>query len=158
MEATPPAGAAEQSNDTLHRVRQRRAELRVAEEQLASAAASPSPGRLDLWWARVNHAAAELAARFHEHVHDTESEGGLFAEIEAEAPRLSRDVDRLRAEHASIATSLRTLTDRRQPVTDTDVSTAREQILDLLSELARHRFAGSDLLYQAYQVDIGEGG
>jgi hypothetical protein len=137
------------------RIRERRAELRTAEEQLASAAATPSSARLDLWWAKVSHATSTLAARFHEHVDDTEQPGGLFDEINMAAPRLSSDVERLRADHQDIAAALRALTEGQPPHTTDDVVGRREQILEVLSQLARHRFSGSDLLYEAYQVDIG---
>jgi hypothetical protein len=127
----------------------------VAEERLASAAAVPAPGRLDLWWVGVANAIEALTVMFAEHVHDTEGLDGLFAEVGAAAPRLTNEIDRLRAEHRDIDRRLEELATVGRPSTDEDVRSAREHILDVLSLLARHRFAGSDLLYRAYHVDIG---
>jgi hypothetical protein len=152
MAPDPNVAAVDQ---VVERVRARREQLRQAEEQLASAAAAPYPGRLDLWWARVAHAADELVGRFTHHLDETEGEGGLFADVEAVAPRLSSEVDRLRAEHQDIGEVLDELARHPTPATPEEVSAARELILEVLARLARHRFAGSDLLYEAYQVDLG---
>ncbi|SRR5690606_679529 len=154
MDVTPHV-VSQVAPEAIERIRRRRAELRNAEDHLASAAATPSSARLDLWWAKVSHATAELAARFHEHVDDTEREGGLYEEIAAAAPRLSAHLDRLRREHEVIAQAIRILRDGAAPVDPVQVTARREQILEVLSLLARHRFNGSDLLYEAYQVDIG---
>ena len=88
--ATDPTEAALDHRTTAH-VRARRERLRQAEDRLASAAAAPFPGRLDLWWAGVADAARELTALFADHVHETEGDHGLFREIEAVAPRLAND-------------------------------------------------------------------
>jgi hypothetical protein len=151
--ATDPTAALDRR--TAAQVKARRERLRQAEDRLASAAASPFPGRLDLWWAGVADAARELSALFADHVHETEGEHGLFREIEAVAPRLANDVAKLEADHRVIDEALASLTGMTEPGTSAGVAAARESILDVLSRLARHRFEGSDLLYQAYQVDIG---
>jgi hypothetical protein len=140
MDVTPHV-VSQVAPEAIERIRRRRAELRNAEDHL--------------WWAKVSHATAELAARFHEHVDDTEREGGLYEEIAAAAPRLSAHLDRLRREHEVIAQAIRILRDGAAPVDPVQVTARREQILEVLSLLARHRFNGSDLLYEAYQVDIG---
>lgn len=149
---TPPVSLDRQS---AAQVRARRERLRAAEERLASAASVPSPGRLDLWWVGVANAVEALTVMFAEHVHDTEGRDGLFAEVSAAAPRLENEVDRLRSEHRRIDHQLDELAKIGRPSTDEDVRSIREQILDVLSLLAGHRFAGSDLLYRAYHVDIG---
>lgn len=150
--STPTASL---DDEAAAQVRARRERLHLAEESLASAAAAPFPGRLDLWWAGVTNAARELAEMFEHHVGETEGDDGLFTEIEAVAPRLSNDITMLRAEHREIEDALVALTSSTAPESPEGVATAREAILQVLSRLARHRFAGSDLLYQAYHVDIG---
>lgn len=155
MSEPSPTPTASLDAQTAAQVRARRERLHLAEESLASAAAAPFPGRLDLWWAGVTSAARELAAMFEHHVGETEGDDGLFTEIEHVAPRLTNDITKLRAEHREIEDALVALTRSATPESPEDVATAREAILDVLSRLARHRFAGADLLYQAYQVDIG---
>jgi hypothetical protein len=54
-----------------------------------------------------------------------------------------------------IAGAVRALTRGGAPTSPAEIATRREQILEVLSLLARHRFNGADLLYEAYQVDIG---
>ncbi len=140
---------------TAEVVRVRREQLRVAEERLTSAAGAPSPGRLDLWWPGVHHAIGRLTDAFAHHVEGTEGPDGLLEEISSAAPHLSNEVDHLRADHRQIADALAALARRTAPRTDDEVDSVRSATLEILSALARHRFAGSDLLWRAYQVDIG---
>jgi hypothetical protein len=72
------------------------------------------------------------------------------------APRLSNAVDHLVAEHAVIAALIADLLARSSnPVPDEDVDAVRELATGLLGRLARHRQRGADLVYEAYETDIG---
>lgn len=140
---------------TTEVVRVHRERLRAAEERLTSAAGAPSPGRLDLWWPAVRHAIDQVIEAFDRHVESTEGAGGLLAEIAEAAPHLSNEIDHLRADHRHITEALSALRGRPAPRTETEVEPVRSAILEVLSALARHRFSGSDLLWRAYQIDIG---
>ena len=43
------------------------------------------------------------------------------------------------------------------PVTNDDVADLRERGTDLLARLSRHRQRGADLIFEAYDTDIGGG-
>ncbi|MEU8310917.1 MULTISPECIES: hypothetical protein [unclassified Micromonospora] len=91
---------------------------------------------------------------FAEHVRVTEEPGGHYADLVRAAPRLDRGVRLLVAEHAAISGALAAL---QHAVRLPGVSAAevRARTRDLLRALDRHRRHGADLLWEAYQADLG---
>ncbi len=139
--------------DTLRRLR---AELHGSIAAVEQALAAPAPGRVAAWAERVDVALLELSADFREHVVMTEAADGLHGDVLATAPRLSNAVARLVAEHAVITDLVGSLITRvSHPVPDDDVDAIRDLGTALLGRLARHRQRGADLIYEAYEVDLG---
>jgi hypothetical protein len=142
----------------LEAVRARRAELRESMGHLEYALAAPAVGRAVIWGERVHTAMVELADDFAEHVEVTEGPDGLHQAILTGDLRLANAVNALAVEHTEIAaqiTALVAATDA--PVTESDVDTTLEQATGLLARLVRHRQRGADLIYEAYDTDIGGG-
>jgi hypothetical protein len=139
----------------LEALRRRRAELRESMSALERALAAPAPGRLDAWAERVQVALVELSADFHEHIDITEGPRGLYRGLLTTAPRLSNAVARLTQEHAQIRELVDDLLARASGPDGNDVDLVRELGMTLLGQLVRHRQRGSDLIYDAYEVDIG---
>ena len=140
----------------LASLRRIRAELRGAMSALEQALAAPTPGRPAAWVQRVDAALTELSADFAEHVAETEGAGGTHEAALATAPRLSNSVRRLVADHAGITGLIGDLLVRVcSPVAAGEVDAVRDLGTALLSRLARHRQLGADLIYEAYQVDLG---
>jgi len=140
----------------LERVRAQRAEL--GESMAALDAALDLPVGLGTTWrGRVRAALTELAHDLRDHVELTEAPGGLYDDILAKAPRLSRKVDEQKAEHAALLVEVeRLLQERDDGMPDAEaVAAHREAATKMVGMLIRHRQRGSDLTYQAYQVDIG---
>ena len=149
----PVVGAGDQELDALRRLR---AELRESTAALEQALAAPTPGRHAAWAERVEVALVELSADFDEHVAVTEGPTGTHDAVVAASPRLSNSVHRLVSEHAVIRDLVADLLVRvRPPVTAGEVDAIRDLGTALLGRLARHRQRGADLIYQAYQVDLG---
>lgn len=142
----------------LQKLRMRRAELRESMSALEYALAAPSMSRTR-WAERVHVALVELSADFRTHVDLTEGPDGLYRELHTKAPRLSGPVARLAVEHVAITVQVEDLLARldTSPV-DHDMSRVRAQGTMLLGALVQHRQRGSDLVYEAYQVDIGGDG
>lgn len=141
---------------SLASLRRRRAELRGAMNALERALAAPVADDPDHWADNVHAALGELASDFREHVEITEGDDGLYAELREIAPRLSDAVARLTEEHAEIQRlidDVRQLDDEKEPGRNLD--RVRERGTALLMRLVRHRQRGSDLVYDAYEVDIG---
>jgi hypothetical protein len=152
----------EPSTDTrttyLDRVRRRRAELREAIGALESALAAPASGRAVVWGERVHDALTEIAEDFREHIELTEGPDGLHQAILAGDLRLANAVAALTDEHVRIDADIVALVaDTEPPVTPPDVADVRERSTKLLGQLIRHRQRGADLIYEAYETDIGGG-
>ena len=152
MESTPST-----TLEDLEGIRRRRAELRDSMSALESALAAPAPGRLTRWTERVRAALMELSADFREHVTIAEAPDGINARALRSAPRLVKAVDRLNAEHAELIARMEQLLDALAAPSATTAEDVRDDLTRLLGRLVRHRQRGSDLLYEAWAVDIGGG-
>jgi hypothetical protein len=139
-------------------------EVRLRREALlrgvaALEAALAAPGSDARWPEGVGNALSTLRATFEEHVAATEAPDGIFDQVRDRAPRLSNQIDRLLHDHVTIAADTDRLIDRvdHAPTERTADETAaiREQALELLAAIMRHRHVGADLLYEAYDVDVG---
>jgi len=142
--------------DQLGSVRLRRAELREALDATERALAAPAVDRAVIWGEAVHDALAVLADDFAAHIEVTERPGGLHQTILTADVRLANAVAALTAEHGSIAEELAgLLADAAPPVTPPDVAQLRERGTRMLGHLIRHRQRGADLIYEAFETDIG---
>ncbi len=100
------------------------------------------------------------ANRIDEHIEQTEASDGILQQVMTESPRLCRKTDRLREDHEVLEKGVHALRTSLAEIEDADVAergiAIRGQAMEFLGELALHRQRGADLLYEAYQVDIGE--
>jgi len=142
-------------SDSLDRARERRASLRSAMGSVESMLAAPTPSREGLWRKELGEALVTLQDALGWHIAATEGPDGLLEEIMAAEPRLAHKVNRARTDHER----LRTEVERAIVATEaaTGVDALREQVVSLLGNLVRHRQLGSDLVYEAYNVDIEAG-
>ena len=141
----------------LGEIRQRREALVGAAAAFEAALAAPAS---DLRWTEgLGNALATLRATIDEHVTATEAPGGTIDQLRDRAPRLSNQIDRLVDQHSAITTDAEGLLERLEHApterTAEDTDTIREQALELLGAILRHRQLGADLLYEAYDVDLG---
>lgn len=140
----------------LSAVRMRRAELRETLSVLEHTLAAPASGREVVWGEAVHDALLTVVGDFGAHVEVTEGPGGLHHTILSADLRLANAVQSLAEEHGPIAEEIATLVaDSEPPVTPADVDGLRERGVRLLAQLLRHRQRGADLVYEAFQTDIG---
>lgn len=121
-------------------------------EAAVSAAVAGDPGR---WCAGLRRALDRLAFTLADHVEATEAPDGLLAEIDHVSPWLHARVERLRREHVQLVQDTATLVARCHQASAPEE--LREDVVRLLGELVRHRHAGADLLYDAYELDLSAG-
>jgi hypothetical protein len=136
--------------------RTRRAELLAAINALESALAAPAGD--PVWSARLQARTDQLAGAFDDHVQATEGPDGIYADILRTAPRLRFGVDRLATEHDDIRvaiSALGKLIDDLTGAAPDDVGRIRDEGVNLLARLVRHRQRGADLVFEAYAQDIG---
>ncbi|MEU8260348.1 hypothetical protein AB0C02_06965 [Micromonospora sp. NPDC048999] len=115
---------------------------------LATSTGEPS------WRERLIRHLGPVRQGFAEQVRVTEGPAGLYAALLHEAPRLDRGVRLLTGEHAAIAAAIVAL-QRAAALPGVSAEELRERVGRLLSALDRHRQHGADLLWEAYQADLG---
>lgn len=143
---------------TLEEVVRRRADLYQAILALERAAARPAVAREDEWVRGVIEALREVEREIADHVEITERQDGLYDEIVDAAPRLSHNVQLLRAEHPEMVEAtlaLRTRLETEPAENAEQVAEARDGIQHVLGRLVKHRQRGADLLWEAYSLDTG---
>lgn len=137
-------------SEALGAARERRVELKQAMSDLELAAAGAAGDAA--WTDGLRSALEEVGNSLVAHVEEVEADDGLLADLIADAPRLAPRVQRLRDEHPQLAEQLERC---RALLEDPDPHEIRRAVLDLLVAFVHHRHAGADLVYEAYNVDIG---
>ncbi|MGW4499567.1 hypothetical protein ACWENR_13280 [Micromonospora sp. NPDC004336] len=123
-------------------------DLRALTRALAAPPAGPS------WRELVLLRLGPVRQGFAEHVRLTEGPAGLYAELLGHAPRLERGVRRLAGEHAALAAAMAAL-HRAAALPEASADDLVERAGRLARALAGHRQRGADLLWQAYETDLG---
>jgi hypothetical protein len=143
----------------LDAARLRRKTLHDTIVHLEEAISSPAAGRIDGWTAAVLKEVVEVREAFDQHIVVTEREEGLYDEILERAPRLAGNVRRLREEHPEISEHIgRTVARLEQEQVGDEawsLDVARDDLQRLIGQISRHRQRGADLVWEAYNVDIG---
>ena len=137
--------------------RRHRAELRESISALEQTLAAPASKGSDAWCERVHAALVELSADLREHVDITVGTDGLYSGVVASTPRLSHTVARLSQEQAQTVRFLEFFLNclDRPGVEGIAPERVRQLGTVLLGRLIRLRQRGADLIYEAYETDIG---
>ena len=148
----------DQMSPTLAETARRRADLHNALVAVENAISSPAVGREADWAKDVLRQLEELARAIDEHVEITERPEGLYDEISTKAPHLATKIDRLREEHPVLRDRTQQLLTRLRTTAigpAWPLDEARDDLQRLLGQIVRHRQLGSDLVWEAYNLDIG---
>lgn len=144
----------------LDAVRTRREALYEAVVGLEDALATPVGDGVK-WRLRVAMAIDHATIRIEEHAKQTEAKDGFLDRVVSEVPRLQRRVNQLKVDHERLEKEVDALRLAVSLVDDPRIPdeavNIRNQAIELLGQMTRHRQRGADLIYEAYQVDIGEG-
>jgi hypothetical protein len=145
-------------SSNLRAVQRTRADLHQALVDVEEAISGPAVGREEQWTADVLKQLNALRTTIDEHIDASERVGGLYDEITARAPRLAAHIGRLQAEHPTMrdgATELIAKLEGTPVGTGWPLDEARDEMQRLLGLIVRHRQHGADLVWEAYNVDIG---
>jgi hypothetical protein len=149
----------EELSQALDEARQRRKTLHDSIVHLEEAISSPAAGRIPAWTASVLKEMTEVRDAFSQHVIVTEKPDGLYDEILERAPRLEANVRRLREEHPEIVKGIEETMTRLEHVDigleAWPLEKARDDLQRFIGSVIRHRQRGADLVWEAYNVDIG---
>lgn len=150
--------------DALGEARERRAGLRSALGDVERSLASPAAGRPDAWMKSLRSDLQRLSDALDLHITSSEARGGLLDDILESEPRLAHKVERARKEHEELRYRMDRVLDAvsdekdaAKPGDATTIKAAREQVVEVLAGIVRHRHLGADLVYEAYSVDIEAG-
>ena len=143
----------------LSEARRRRATLHDSLVHLEIAISSPATARIPEWTALVTKEVIGVRDAFDQHVMVTEKPGGLYEEIITRAPRLDGTVRRLKDEHPEITEKVAQMVERLEKATiggpEWPLDDARDDLQRFIGTVIRHRQKGADLVWEAYNVDIG---
>jgi hypothetical protein len=146
------------ADDALDRSREHRRGVRQACVDLEESLARPAGPDVDQWSSEVTARCHQLGEAFRHHVDESEGPQGLLREIVETAPRLANAVQRVKDEHKSLLAEIARREENIGATVDRGhIDEVRRSTLQLLQDLAAHRQRGSDLIYEAYSVDV-EGG
>lgn len=142
---------------SLEVARERRHDLREVLGELENALAAPAAADPLVWIANTEKALLSLRDEFDVHIDVTEGPGGLYEECIEAAPRVAAQIGLLTREHRRLAAGI-DLGIEAIKSGDADlarIDALRDQLLELMRLLSRHRQRGADLVWDAYNVDIG---
>ena len=140
-------------NSTVKAAGEKRRALNETMAELESAVAAASGA---YWWReRVEDALANLGDALEAHIKEVEAPDGLLHQIIDEAPRLSGAAEQMKSDHRALQDAVASLWNTVSgPADSTGITEIRRKVTDLLGRLTVHRQHGSDLIYDAYNVDI----
>ena len=117
-------------------------------------AASSAPG----WAERLDQSLRTLRDALEQHIIEVERPGGIIAKALEAAPWLESQAEPLRGEHVELVEALDGVADLAEGIDVEDresMRAVRQGVLDLDRRLSWHRQRGADLVYDAYDYDIG---
>jgi hypothetical protein len=143
----------------LQEAAKRRRTLHEAIVGLEFAISSPAAGRIPDWTNLVTKEVTAVRDAWDQHVDTTEKPGGLYEEIVGLSPRLAGTIDRLRDEHPDITDAVGQMLSRLEQVEigglPWPLDDARDDLQRFIGKVIRHRQKGADLVWEAYNLDIG---
>ncbi len=114
----------------------------------------PPEGDVDGWRRQLAEAIDEVQEVVAAHIADTEGTGGFFQELVDESGgRLQAATKRLHRDHEHSTALVQELQDALDD--QAEPAELRQAADELFAQLEAHRHRGSDLLWQAYGVELG---
>lgn len=150
---TPQSPPTERAAQSLHSVLS-------CVHRVGSAIASPAPGREREWASAVRESVIALRERLEEHLVDVERPDGLYPQIEESFPEATHRVQYLRETNRSLMDRVALLDREAARISQGEGSAfmaVRSSALQLLGEIRHQQSREIDLVFQAFQTDIGAG-
>lgn len=136
----------------------RSASIRALRE-LEARASAPGPSRPEAWRDDVLGALDRLAAHLQHQYQTSLQEESLLSQVASDAPHLKNSVDSLRVREGDLIEDLDVLSRRLGDFGRTpDIGALRATLARLTGAIRELRAWESDLVHEAYYVDLGEGG
>ncbi len=118
-----------------------------------------SPAAAPLWIQDVHQRTAAVHRALAAHIREVERPDGIIRRILEDQPRLASHGEELIADHPGLVERvdyvMELTSDNGDPLATETITHVRHAVLELLGMLTRHRQAGADFVFDAYDVDIG---
>lgn len=138
----------------IGKVRRHRSHLQDAMAGFESAIRRPAEHPGD-WLADVTRQLAELAGALESHIHVHEGPDSFHADVLRGRPHLTPLVASLQRDHRRLSQDVDHLMRFLMDHTPIDEPDVRARGLALIHQFSRHRERGADLVWEAFNVDIG---
>jgi hypothetical protein len=115
------------------------------------------PSATASWRGEVEAALFELGEALDAHISEVEHEDGLLESIVTLAPRLAGLVAEMQGQHDELRAGFDRAMASCSMHDEAEPTLVRRRVTSLLGRLAIHRQLGSELVFEAYNVDIGDG-
>lgn len=144
--------------DLLDTSRRERSESLDAVHYLEKIASSPGVGRLDEWRTELRDALSKLNSQLQDQYKTSADEDSVLGSVIDESPHLASRVRNLRNRQQRLLERIEALdlyvADSSRTV---DMAGLRGEVRDLVNEVQALRAEESDLVYEAFYVDLGVG-
>ena len=137
-----------------------RARMVATAGHLEQALSRASFSRESNWGTRISELLEATQTALRETRKTADSKGSLMGELASQFPHLLARVNRLRSEYVALQQNMEKLQKKisEQPTTiPQEVEWVREELAGLLSQLRRIQSRETELVFEAYDVDIGVG-
>lgn len=135
-------------------------DLLEAIHRLEAALGAAAPGREHAWHKQVVDQLRAVVDLLKHHSQSAEAGNGLLAMVVDLQPRLLHRVERLRREHADLLSQSQALCHQLEHLGPNELPSYREirqRTTWLLNALRHHRASTADLIFEAFETDIGGG-
>lgn len=137
-----------------------RVRVLLAVHRLEAALGAAAPGREEPWIDRVVESLRLLKSALAEAPGKSERRDGLWLDIERTCPRLMSRLEGLQQEYDEIRRQIDATLERllgRGKNERTDFSDIRQRVAWLVTAIRHHQAREADLIFEAFNLDIGVG-
>jgi transposase len=123
-------------------------------------AGSAAPGREQEWLASIHGALEILRGALTEQADNSLGADSLLSTIGTEQPHMCPKIDQLRRRYQAVSQQIDELNAELRAVAEPeaiDIADIRQTLDAIATELRYQRARESDLVYEAYSLDLGEG-
>lgn len=135
-----------------------RNDLVEAIHRLENAVGRAAPGREEEWASEVRQDMRSVYEALQAHREAAEKQGGLYEQIEREAPQFVRRLEYMRSTNRQLINRSRLLLEEVTENLDGEAMpfmAVREHAIDLMSAIRHQQAREVDLVYEAFSHDLG---
>lgn len=139
----------------LRAVKRHRSQLKRTLIDLEAVLARPIGDDVGTWLAAVRRRLVDMQAALDNHIRVHEGPDSFHADVIRSHPHLAPHVGALQRDHHRLSVLLLSLSDLAENHPTPEVHDIRAMGTDLIHQFTRHRQRGADLVWEAFNFDVG---